>query len=255
MTGRIQIDLFTTLDLVAQAPGDPDEDRDGGFPFGGWQAPLFDDARRAERSAPPSRARRAAARTQDVRHLRGLLAEPHRRRRRRDRSASSTACPSTSPRAARRRSTGRARSLLGPDLAAELSKPARAAREHPRHRQRRLRADPRWPSVCTTSWCCGSTRSCWARARRSSPTAQCRRTSSCSHRRSSRRTEPCCCGTVPSPAFPRRATSTPSTRVLNSAPVGVAERMPRLRRASVRLWRTHPSPRASAARAGMCQSA
>ncbi|GAA1976006.1 dihydrofolate reductase family protein [Microbacterium pumilum] len=43
MTGRIQIDLFTTLDLVAQAPGNPDEDRDGGFPFGGWQAPLFDD--------------------------------------------------------------------------------------------------------------------------------------------------------------------------------------------------------------------
>lgn len=43
MTGRIQIDLFTTLDLVAQAPGGPDEDRDSGFPFGGWQAPLFDD--------------------------------------------------------------------------------------------------------------------------------------------------------------------------------------------------------------------
>lgn len=41
--GRIHIDLFTTLDGVAQAPGGPDEDRDGGFPFGGWQAPLFDD--------------------------------------------------------------------------------------------------------------------------------------------------------------------------------------------------------------------
>ncbi len=44
MTGRIVIDLFTTLDGVAQAPGGPDEDTDGGFPFGGWQAPLMDEA-------------------------------------------------------------------------------------------------------------------------------------------------------------------------------------------------------------------
>lgn len=43
MTGRITIDLFTTLDGVAQAPGGPDEDPSGGFPFGGWQAPLPDD--------------------------------------------------------------------------------------------------------------------------------------------------------------------------------------------------------------------
>ena len=43
MTGRITIDLFTTLDLVAQAPGGPDEDTSGGFPYGGWQAPLLDD--------------------------------------------------------------------------------------------------------------------------------------------------------------------------------------------------------------------
>ncbi len=43
MTGRIHIDLFTTLDGVAQAPGGPDEDTDGGFAFGGWQAPLIDD--------------------------------------------------------------------------------------------------------------------------------------------------------------------------------------------------------------------
>ncbi|GAA0495977.1 deaminase reductase [Paractinoplanes deccanensis] len=38
--GTIHIDLFTTLDLVAQAPGHPEEDTEGGFPFGGWQAPL-----------------------------------------------------------------------------------------------------------------------------------------------------------------------------------------------------------------------
>ena len=34
--GEIHIDLFATLDLVGQAPGDPDEDPDG-FPFGDHQ--------------------------------------------------------------------------------------------------------------------------------------------------------------------------------------------------------------------------
>jgi dihydrofolate reductase len=43
MSGRIHIDHFTTLDGVAQAPGGPEEDTDGGFTFGGWQAPLIDD--------------------------------------------------------------------------------------------------------------------------------------------------------------------------------------------------------------------
>jgi dihydrofolate reductase len=42
--GLIHIDLFTTLDGVAQAPGAPDEDGEGGFAFGGWQAPLIDEA-------------------------------------------------------------------------------------------------------------------------------------------------------------------------------------------------------------------
>ena len=41
--GRLFIDLFVTLDGVAQAPGGPEEDRSSGFPFGGWQAPLMDD--------------------------------------------------------------------------------------------------------------------------------------------------------------------------------------------------------------------
>lgn len=44
MTGRIIIDLFTTLDGVAQAPGGPEEDTADGFPFGGWQAGVPDDA-------------------------------------------------------------------------------------------------------------------------------------------------------------------------------------------------------------------
>ncbi|MHA3683757.1 dihydrofolate reductase family protein [Leucobacter sp. HY1910] len=41
--GLIYIDLFTTLDGVAQAPGGPNEDTDQDFKYGGWQAPLIDD--------------------------------------------------------------------------------------------------------------------------------------------------------------------------------------------------------------------
>jgi len=41
--GLIHIDLFTTLDGVAPAPGAPDEATEGGFTFGGWQAPIMDD--------------------------------------------------------------------------------------------------------------------------------------------------------------------------------------------------------------------
>ncbi|MGH3762256.1 dihydrofolate reductase family protein [Actinophytocola sp.] len=40
---KIVIDSFLTLDGVLQAPGGPEEDRDGGFTHGGWQAPLFDE--------------------------------------------------------------------------------------------------------------------------------------------------------------------------------------------------------------------
>jgi dihydrofolate reductase len=37
-SGRILIDLFTSLDGVAQGPGGTDEDTSGGFRFSGWQA-------------------------------------------------------------------------------------------------------------------------------------------------------------------------------------------------------------------------
>lgn len=45
--GLIEIELFATLDLVAQAPGGPDEDPLG-FEFGGWQAPLLDETSGAQ---------------------------------------------------------------------------------------------------------------------------------------------------------------------------------------------------------------
>lgn len=40
--GKLTVTEFVTLDGVAQAPGEPEEDRDGGFSHGGWQAPLLD---------------------------------------------------------------------------------------------------------------------------------------------------------------------------------------------------------------------
>ena len=49
--GRIEIELFTTLDLVGQAPGGPEEDPENGFAFGGWQAPLLDEVAGAQIAA------------------------------------------------------------------------------------------------------------------------------------------------------------------------------------------------------------
>lgn len=42
MMGQIVVDMFVTLDGVFQAPGQPDEDLDGGFAYGGWQVPHLD---------------------------------------------------------------------------------------------------------------------------------------------------------------------------------------------------------------------
>jgi dihydrofolate reductase len=41
--GKLIVTEFVTLDGVAQAPGAPDEDGEGGFVHGGWQAPVSDD--------------------------------------------------------------------------------------------------------------------------------------------------------------------------------------------------------------------
>jgi hypothetical protein len=40
--------VFVSLDGVMQAPGGPEEDLSGGFKFGGWTAPYWDDATGAE---------------------------------------------------------------------------------------------------------------------------------------------------------------------------------------------------------------
>lgn len=43
MMRKINILSFLTLDGVMQAPGGPEEDASGGFKFGGWSFPFFDD--------------------------------------------------------------------------------------------------------------------------------------------------------------------------------------------------------------------
>jgi dihydrofolate reductase len=40
---KLIVNEFLSLDGVMQAPGSPDEDREGGFTHGGWQMPYFDE--------------------------------------------------------------------------------------------------------------------------------------------------------------------------------------------------------------------
>lgn len=41
---KLIVSEFVSLDGVMQAPGGVDEDLDGGFPYGGWTVPFWDDA-------------------------------------------------------------------------------------------------------------------------------------------------------------------------------------------------------------------
>lgn len=41
---KLIVSEFVTLDGVMQAPGAEDEDRDGGFAYGGWTLPFWHDA-------------------------------------------------------------------------------------------------------------------------------------------------------------------------------------------------------------------
>ena len=40
---KLIVSEFVSLDGVMQAPGGPDEDRDGGFEHGGWTVPFWHD--------------------------------------------------------------------------------------------------------------------------------------------------------------------------------------------------------------------
>ena len=73
--GRIVVVEFLTLDGVMQAPGEPNEDRTGGFDRGGWQRDYFDDTLGTSIMRGLAETGGIPARSSDLRHLREALAE------------------------------------------------------------------------------------------------------------------------------------------------------------------------------------
>ena len=208
MTGRIYIDLFTTLDGVAQAPGGPDEDRESGFPYGGWQAPLDRRGRRPIHRRGDRGAGRARPRPEDVRHLRVVLAGPHRLGLRHR--------PEVQRDPEVRRVPPSADAGLGGHDAAGSGcrrrgrRAPREARAHPRDRQRRLRpvaARGRCVRRADAVGVPGRARAGQEGVPRRSGA---RRRWSCSSPRWCRRRAPSCCATGP-PARCVRATWAPTT--------------------------------------------
>lgn len=72
--GTLHINLFTTLDGVAQAPGGPEEDPAMIFAFYVWQAPLFDDMVGRTGRIRDGGDGRTASWAPDLRHLCRVLA-------------------------------------------------------------------------------------------------------------------------------------------------------------------------------------
>ena len=71
-----------TLDGVMQAPGGLEEDGEGGFAYGGWSVNYWDDQMGQVMGEAMSRPFDPRSRTQDLRHLRRVLAQRERRCRR-----------------------------------------------------------------------------------------------------------------------------------------------------------------------------
>jgi hypothetical protein len=92
--GKLIVTEFMTLDGVAQAPGAPDEDRDGGFVHGGWQAPLLD---QEAGSVLFDQARSMDALLLGRKTMRSSPTTGHELLRRSRSPTCSIACPNTSP--------------------------------------------------------------------------------------------------------------------------------------------------------------
>lgn len=175
MSGRITIDLFTTLDGVAQAPGGPDEDTSGGFTWGGWQAPYQDQIIGREIMAGISAmdALVLGRRTYDIfaaywpQHEEGEAEGAIGRR------------FAEIPKYVASRGDVDLRwagsHRLGEDAAASVSAPSARRTTTSTSSGRSTSSTPCWRPRRTTSWCCGCIPSFSAPAARSSPTARCRR--------------------------------------------------------------------------------